>query len=247
MPSCLTPPTLEAINPADVPDVLNQFSGTVGAPIVKDKTFFFVTADYTMQDRTTFLSPTLPAFVLPADGHLDYEGNYRQTLVNARVDHKFSPRQTLMVRANLDRFYDTNPNDAVAGTSAPSVARKYSRRSLTGQVNLTSVLGSTLVNEARFAYLNGDPVTLVGGGRLLDDVHACRLGALHHRSVARLGSVRPTGAVVGHAVVVARPAQRPARHQPDPSHFRRHGQRTWFRHARHVHVPQHHARRLSVN
>ena len=29
-----------------------------------------------------------------------------------------------------------------------------------GQVNWTAVLGSTLVNEARFAYLNGDPVTL---------------------------------------------------------------------------------------
>jgi TonB dependent receptor-like, beta-barrel len=158
--TCVTPPTLAAINPADVPDVLNQFSGTVGAPIVKDKTFFFATADYTMQDRTTYLSPTLPAFVLPADGNLAYEGNYRQTLVNARLDHKLSPRQTLMFRVNVDRFYDTNPNDAVGGTSAPSVARKYSRGAVTGQANLTSVLGSNLVNEARFAFLDGDPVTL---------------------------------------------------------------------------------------
>ena len=60
-----------AINPADVPDELNQVSGSVGGPIVKDKTFFFATADYTRQDRTTFLSTTLPAFVLPADGSLD--------------------------------------------------------------------------------------------------------------------------------------------------------------------------------
>jgi len=94
--SCLTPATLTAVNPADVPDVLNQFSGTIGAPIVKDKTFFFATADYTRQDRTTFLSNTLPAFLLPADGHLDYEGNYRQGLVNARLDHKIRPNQTFM-------------------------------------------------------------------------------------------------------------------------------------------------------
>jgi hypothetical protein len=33
-------------------------------------------------------------------------------------------------------------------------------QSLTGQVNLTSILGSQIVNEARVAYLNGDPVTL---------------------------------------------------------------------------------------
>src|SRR5947208_7399401 len=65
--SCVTPSTLTAINPVDIPDKLNQFSATIGGPIVKDKTFFFATGDYTRQDRTTFLSPTLPAFLLPAD------------------------------------------------------------------------------------------------------------------------------------------------------------------------------------
>jgi hypothetical protein len=52
--SCLTPATLTAVNPADVPDELNQFSGAIGAPLVKDRTFFFATGDYTRQDRTTF-------------------------------------------------------------------------------------------------------------------------------------------------------------------------------------------------
>jgi hypothetical protein len=158
--SCVTPTTLAAINPADTPDVLNQYSVSLGAPLVKDRTFVFATADYTMQDRTTFLSTSLPSFLLPADGHLDYVGHYRQTLANVRVDHKLTPTQSVMARVNLDRFHDTNPNDAVAGTSAPSVARRYSRRSMTGQVNLTSVLGANIVNEARVAYLNGDPVTL---------------------------------------------------------------------------------------
>src|SRR5438477_259865 len=80
--SCVTPGTLTAINPVDIPDKLNQFSGSFGGPLVKDKTFFFATADYTRQDRTTFLSPALPTFLLPPDGHLDYTGNYRQTLFN---------------------------------------------------------------------------------------------------------------------------------------------------------------------
>jgi carboxypeptidase family protein/TonB-dependent receptor-like protein len=158
--TCITPTTLTAVNPADVPDELNQVSGTIGAPFVRDKTFFFATADYTRQDRTTFLSNTLPAFLLPADGNLAYEGNYRQVLFNTRLDHKVTPSQTLMVRANIDRFYDTNPNDAVGGTSAPSVARKYSRRSLTGNMSDTWVLSPNLLNEARLGYLNGDPVTL---------------------------------------------------------------------------------------
>ena len=129
--TCTTPTTLKAINPADLPDVLDQFSGSIGGPIVKDKTFFFLTSDYTMQDRTTYLSPTLPAFVLPPDGSLTYVGHYRQGLVSGRLDHKLTPKQTLMWRANVDHMYDTNPNDAVVGTSAPTVARRYTRKSWT--------------------------------------------------------------------------------------------------------------------
>ena len=158
--TCITPTTLTAINPADVPDALNQVSGTIGAPFIKDQTFFFATADFTRQDRTTFLSPTLPTFVLPPDGSMTYVGNYRQGLFNGRLDHKITPSQTLMVRANVDQFYDTNPNDAVGGTNAPSVARKYSRGSVTGQVSDTWVLSPNLLNEARVGYLDGDPVTL---------------------------------------------------------------------------------------
>ncbi|MFL6228632.1 MAG: carboxypeptidase regulatory-like domain-containing protein [Pyrinomonadaceae bacterium] len=159
VPSCVTPSTLQAINPVDIPDKLSQISGTVGGPIIRDKTFFFLAADYTRQNRTTFLSTSLPAFVLPADGHLDYTGHYRQTLFDGRLDHKLTSAQTLMFRLNYDNFFDDNPQDAVGGTSAPSVARRYSRRSITAQVNHTAVINSSLINEARFAYLHGDPVT----------------------------------------------------------------------------------------
>jgi hypothetical protein len=160
VPSCVTPTTLKAINPVDIPDKLNQVSGSIGGPIFKDKTFFFAAADYTRQDRTTFLSSTLPAFLLPVDGHLDYTGHYRQFLFDGRLDHKLTANQNLMFRVNVDRFDDDNPQDAVGGTNAPSVARRYARRAVTGQVNYTTVFSANLLNEARFAYLNGDPVTL---------------------------------------------------------------------------------------
>src|SRR5258708_31308106 len=80
-------------------------------------------------------------------------------MVDARLDHKLAASQNLMLRLNVDRFHDDNPQDAVGGTSAPSVARRYARRSWTGQVNHTWVLSPRLLNEARFAYLDGDPVT----------------------------------------------------------------------------------------
>ncbi len=159
-PSCVTPSTLQAINPVDVPDALGQYSASIGGPIVRDKTFFFATADYTRQNRTTFLSTSLPAFLLPADGHLDYTGHYRQFLFDGRLDHRLTQNQNLMFRFNVDRFFDDNPQDAVGGTNAPSVARRYTRRSWTFQANHTAVITPHFLNEARFAYLHGDPVTL---------------------------------------------------------------------------------------
>ena len=186
VPSCVTPATLQAINPVDIPDALQQVSGSIGGPIVKDKTFFFATADYTRQNRTTFLSTTLPAFLLPADGHLDYTGHYRQSLFDGRLDHKLTSNQTLMFRMNVDRFYDDNPQDAVGGTNAPSVARRYSRRSWTAQVNHTSVLSPNLLNEARFAYLHGDPVTLWEAQTLSTTYTRGGSCAVHHWTVASL-------------------------------------------------------------
>jgi len=156
---CTTPATLQGISPVDIPDELSQYSLSIGGPIVRDKTFFFAAADYTTQDRTTFLSTSLPAFVLPSDGNLEYTGNYRQTLFNGRLDHMLTPSHTLMLRTNVDHMSDDNPQDAVGGTNAPSVARRYSRRAWTAQVNETAVLSDSLLNEARFALLNGDPVT----------------------------------------------------------------------------------------
>ena len=45
-----------------------------------------------------FCRPTLPAFVLPADGNLAYTGHYRQGCSTGGVDHKLTPSQTLMLR-----------------------------------------------------------------------------------------------------------------------------------------------------
>ena len=164
--TCVTPSTLQGINPVNIPDFLSQASGSLGGAIQKDRTFFFLTGDYTLQNRTARLADTLPAFLLPRDGRLDIEGHYRQRLVNARLDHRLTERQSLMLRFNFDGFFDDNPQDAVGGTNAPSVARRYSRRSATGQINHTATLSPGLLNEARFAFLNGDPVTKWEAGTL---------------------------------------------------------------------------------
>jgi hypothetical protein len=161
--TCTTPDALRSISPIDIPDKLDQYSGAVGGPIFKDKTFFFLAADYTRQNRTTFLNSSLsslvPASELSPDGRLDIIGHYRQTLVNARIDHRLNASQNLMFRLNFDRMSDDNPQDAVSASTAPSAARRYSRQGVTAQVNHSWVISPNMLNELRLAYLHGDPVT----------------------------------------------------------------------------------------
>lgn len=154
--TCVAPVTAgatSALTPADIPDTLSQGSFALGGPIRKDTTRFFVAADYTRQDRTAPVTTPLVA------AGTTFVGEYRQVLVDARLDQKLAPGHDLMVRVNVDRFHDTNPQDAVAGNVLPSAGREFTRNAFSIQANETAVLGQNVVNEARIAYLNGDPIT----------------------------------------------------------------------------------------
>ncbi len=154
--SCVAPTVNGAalpIVPPDIPDSLAQGSFALGGAFVPDRTHYFAAADFTHQDRTASITSPL----VPAGSTI--KGNYRQALIDARLDHKIDPANSLMARVNLDRFYDTNPQDAVSGNVLPSAGRQFTRHAWTAQVNETAVLSSSMLNEARFEYQNADPVT----------------------------------------------------------------------------------------
>ena len=145
------------IAPPDVPDVLHQVSGAIGGALSRDRTFMFAAGDYTMQDRTAHFSSAVPPALL--NGLTSYVGNYRQGLLNVRADHKLNAANTLMARFNLDRFYDNNPQDVVSGITLPSAGRIFRRHTSSYQANETAILSSSMLNEARFEYQHGDPIT----------------------------------------------------------------------------------------
>jgi hypothetical protein len=156
VPSCAAPANADGstagLTPADIPDSLAQVSGAWGGPLAKDRTFFFGAFDYTHQDRTApITSPLSPVSSIV--------GHYRQVLADGRMDHQLSLNNRMMLRVNLDRFYDTNPQDAVSNNVLPSAGRRFTRHTWSVQANETAVLGPTMLNEARFAYLDGDPIT----------------------------------------------------------------------------------------
>jgi outer membrane receptor protein involved in Fe transport len=132
-------------------DTLAQVSGVVSGPIIKDKTHFLVGIEYNNQFRDAVItSPLAPGI---------FKGHYRQELGIARLDHQFNDRNTLTARLNFDRFSDTNPADAVGGTNLPSAARTFRRRTYAAQVSETTTVSPNAVNEARFQFQVGSPIT----------------------------------------------------------------------------------------
>ena len=82
------------------------------------------------------------------------------------------------------------------------------------------------------------PGHALGGADALDRIHPRRFGAVHDRPVARVEPPQPPVSVLRHAVVVARQADAPARHQRRAAHVGRNRQRARHRVARHVHLPR---------
>lgn len=154
--STCVPPTTNGVAtpivPPDIPDSLVQGSFALGGAITPDRTHYFVAADLTRQDRTAAITSPL---VAPGTTIV---GFYRQALLNGRVDHKVRSSETLMARFNLDRFHDTNPQDTVSGNVLPSAGLRFARHTYGMQINDTSILSPTMVNEARFEYQNANPV-----------------------------------------------------------------------------------------
>jgi outer membrane receptor protein involved in Fe transport len=139
------------LSKVDTTDALYQGSATVGGPIVKDKTFFNASYERSNQDRDSVITSIL------APG--TYTGHFTQDLFLGRLDHYFSDQNSFTLRANFDRFDDSNPADAVGGTTLPSAGRIFSRDTYSLLASDTWVFNPTLVNQARFQFQLGSPIT----------------------------------------------------------------------------------------
>jgi Carboxypeptidase regulatory-like domain/TonB dependent receptor len=133
-------------------DTLRQGSGALSGPIGRSgATQFFLAGEYSDQNRASpVTSPLAPG---------NYIGIYRDWLSFARVDHQFNSRNNAFFRGNIDGFYDTNPNGTVGGSTLPSVARIFRRRTYSAELGETAVLRPNLLNSARLQFQLASPIT----------------------------------------------------------------------------------------
>ena len=186
--------------------------------------------------------PTLPAFVLPADGNLDYDGQLPPGRCStAALDHKLTPS------ADADGARQLRPLLRHQSATTRSAARarrawraRYSRRSWTAQVNHTAGAqpepaqrGALRVSQRRSGHALG------GAGALDRPTRAparCR-----SRSASRASSdLFGRQVQFSDTLSWSRGRHTPAlRRQRRPPHLRRHRQRAGHGDARHLHVPEH--------
>jgi hypothetical protein len=76
-----------------------------------------------------------------------------------RLDHQFTEKNNGFLRADQDAYFDTNPNGIVGGSSLPTVARIFHRRTYSMVLGDTAVLGPNLLNSARAQFQLASPIT----------------------------------------------------------------------------------------
>ena len=120
-----------------------QFSGTFGGPIRKDRVHFFVNYEFERNPRTSVYTTPFPYF------NRDISAVNTTKMGGARLDAQFSPQTRLAVRFTGSRIETFGGG---GGSSTPSSATQGHTRSNQILTTLTQVLSNRAVNEVKVGY-----------------------------------------------------------------------------------------------
>jgi hypothetical protein len=150
----------EGQNGAPKPDFRrNQYGGSFGGPIIKDKTHFFVSAEHTKTDQFVTVNTGKPQFYSALEG--TFLAPVTSTLFVGRVDHQINSDQSLFFRIGAEGGKKTCLG--CGGTGAANAGFDFQKPAHSSVVGHTWVVSPTLLNEIRFQYAYAEYQVIPGG------------------------------------------------------------------------------------
>ena len=152
-------PNLVAARRARPAGQINQFGGTFGGPIKKDRIFFFGAYEGQRSNLPNpVVLPSLGLAATPASIQAlltpkiaSYNINRQQDTYLAKVDFNINNRNQAFVRFNQQNFTGTNLENSGTLSAAEHTGNSNVKTS-TLTASLTSTLTNSLINEFRFQY-----------------------------------------------------------------------------------------------
>ena len=142
-----------------LPYHFNQFGGTVGGPIKKDKLFFFFSYDGQRNTANQVLAPNIAPTGAALAALQQYLQPYIVGLNNnvylVKVDWNIGPNDHLSVRYNASRYTGVNQENP-GPTSALQHTGNNQVNTDNAAISYTRVIGTRLVWDARFNYVRDD-------------------------------------------------------------------------------------------
>jgi outer membrane receptor protein involved in Fe transport len=127
-----------------IPFSNQQYSTTVGGPIVTDKLHFFGNFEYDRSPRSAFWDTRYPEF------NIELSGTNTRKMGGGRVDYQLSPNTRLMGKGHAARRWDPFVDNDTTNHPAGTNTTVEESREFLG--SLTQVLSSRALNEIKGGY-----------------------------------------------------------------------------------------------
>ena len=117
----------------------NQFGGSAGGPLVRDRTFYFANAEITREQQDAILTSPLAAGLAPTSFH-----NHQAM---GKIDHRWTDSLTTSIRYSFSDYTHDKDAQFIGGLTLPSAGLQVNYHNQFAALSHRTILGTAAFNE----------------------------------------------------------------------------------------------------